>query len=92
MMNSRRVRAATLGGTVVLSGCIVSWFAAFGSAGIEKIGASVADAPVADASVAGASIDGSRAPTVIADAVSATSPATGHVERSCRRPSCTDHE
>lgn len=58
MMNSRRVRAAVFGGTVVLS---VSWFAAFGAAGIEKIGASV---------------DDSRAPDVVADAVSATSPAT----------------
>ncbi|WP_236000125.1 peptidase M15 [Bradyrhizobium uaiense] len=71
MMNSRRVRAATLGGTVVLSGCIVSWFAAFGSAGIEKIGASVTDA-----SVTGASVDESRAPAVLADAVSAISPTT----------------
>ncbi|MGY4317649.1 peptidase M15 [Bradyrhizobium sp. JR3.5] len=66
MMNWRRVRAAALGGTVVLSGCIVSWFAAFGSAGIEKIGASVT----------GASVDDFRAPDVVADAVSATSPAT----------------
>ncbi|MGY3587574.1 hypothetical protein ACVIGB_003374 [Bradyrhizobium sp. USDA 4341] len=65
-MNSRRVRAAALGGTVVLSGCIVSWFAAFGSAGIEKIGASVT----------GASVDGSRVPAIVADALSATSPAT----------------
>jgi hypothetical protein len=71
MMNSRRVRAAALGGTVVLSGCIVSWFAAFGSAGIEKIGASVTAA-----SVTGASVDDSRAPAVVADAVSATSPTT----------------
>ncbi|MCC8983894.1 peptidase M15 [Bradyrhizobium sp. 10BB] len=75
-MNSRRVRAATLGGTVVLSGCIVSWFAAFGSAGIEKIGASVTDASVTGASVTGASVDESRAPAVLADAVSAISPTT----------------
>ncbi|UFX45704.1 peptidase M15 [Bradyrhizobium sp. 41S5] len=66
MMNSRRVRGAALGGTVVLSGCIVSWVAAFGSAGIEKIGASVT----------GASVDEPRALAVVADAVSETSPAT----------------
>ncbi|MGF6312600.1 hypothetical protein ABIB82_006493 [Bradyrhizobium sp. i1.8.4] len=60
MMNSRRVRTAALGGTVVLS---LSWFAAFGSAGVEKIGASVT----------GASVDDFRAPAVVADAVSATS-------------------
>ncbi|ERF80714.1 MULTISPECIES: molybdopterin molybdotransferase [Bradyrhizobium] len=71
MVNSRRVRAAALGGTVVLSSCIVSWFAAFGSAGIEKI-----DASVADAAAVVASIDGARAPAVAADAVSASSPAT----------------
>jgi hypothetical protein len=76
MMNSRRVRAAALGGTVVLSGCIVSWFAASGSAGIEMIGASVAGASVSDASVTDASVDDSRAVAVVADAVSATSPAT----------------
>lgn len=76
MMNSRRVRAAALGGTVVLSGCIVSWFAAFGSAGIDKIGASVTDASVTGASVTGASADESRGPAVVADAVSTTSPAT----------------
>ncbi|MCP1834159.1 hypothetical protein J2R76_002496 [Bradyrhizobium sp. USDA 4532] len=61
MMDSRQVRAAALGGTVVLSGCIVSWCAAFGSAGIERIGASV---------------DDSYAPAVVADAVSATSAAS----------------
>jgi hypothetical protein len=70
-MNSRPVQAAALGGTVVLSGCIVSWLAAFGSAGIEKIGASVTGA-----SVTGASLDNSRATAVVADAVSGTSPAT----------------
>ncbi|OKO75696.1 hypothetical protein AC628_19865 [Bradyrhizobium sp. NAS96.2] len=75
-MNSRRVRAAALSGTVVLSGCLVSWYAAFGSAGIEKIGASVTDASVTGASVTGASVDESGAPAVVADAVSATSPAT----------------
>lgn len=61
MVDSRLVRAAASGGTVVLSGCIVSWCAAFGSAGIETIGASV---------------DNSRAPAVVADVVSTTSPAT----------------
>ncbi|MGY4476682.1 peptidase M15 [Bradyrhizobium sp. USDA 3364] len=61
MMNSRRMRAAALGGTVVLSGCVLSWFVAFGSTGIEK---------------AGASVDDNRAPAVVADALSATSPAT----------------
>ncbi|MGY4406862.1 hypothetical protein [Bradyrhizobium sp. USDA 3315] len=64
MMDSRQVRAAALGGTIVLSGCIVSWCAAFGSAGIEKIGASV---------------DDSYAPAVVADAVSATSAASNAV-------------
>ena len=60
MMNSRR-RVAALCGTVVLSGCIVTWLAAFGSPGIEKISASVEE---------------SRAAVVAADAVSASSPAT----------------
>lgn len=63
-MDSRQMRAAALGGTVVLSGCIVSWCAAFGSAGIERIGASV---------------DDSYAPAVVADAVSATSAASNAV-------------
>ncbi|MBR0796906.1 peptidase M15 [Bradyrhizobium jicamae] len=86
MVNSRRVRAAALGGTVVLSGCMVTWFAAFGSAGIEKIGASVTGASVTGASVTSvsvtfasvtaASVDDSGAAAVVADAVSATSSAT----------------
>ncbi len=75
-MNSRRVRTAALSGTIVLSGCIVSWVAASGAAGIEKIGASVPDASVNVASVTGATVDDSRVPAVVADAVSATSPAT----------------
>ncbi|MHC2331851.1 peptidase M15 [Bradyrhizobium sp. USDA 4454] len=89
MMNLRRVRAATLGGTVVLSGCIVSWFAAFGSAGIEKIGASVTDA-----SVTVASVDESRAPAVVADGVSVTSlaTATSNAAEGPRAPTMSEQE
>lgn len=61
MMNVRRIGAAAVCRTVVLPSCIVAWFAAFGSHGIENVGAS---------------IDDSRAPdVVVAAAVPAASPA-----------------